>query len=136
MPHYLQTAERQEQGNSCTSTTVRLPLLLGNFLELRLKRLCIAQPSCWLQPPLFPRRLLTLLKFLPAPVCLSTPCKSHTALSLPPHPDKVLLMPSLSIAGPAIFVALRSFVLLHLKPPSLPGPDDQRASLWGKTDFT
>lgn len=31
-------------------------------------------------------------------------------------------MPSLSIAGPAIFVALRSFVLLHLKPPSLPGP--------------
>lgn len=49
-PHYLQTAERQEQGNSCTSTTVRLPLLLGNFLELRLKRLRIAQPSCWLQP--------------------------------------------------------------------------------------
>lgn len=116
MPHSLRTAESQEQGNSCRSATARLPPALGEFPRASAETSLHAQPGCRLQPPLFPRRLLICFKSLPALVFLSTPCKSHTTLSLSPTDSLPLHCRTGSIC------CLRSFILLCLKPPSLPGP--------------
>lgn len=88
--HTASTSKEQkshEWGKSCRGATMRRS---GSFLELQVKCLSSVQTGSWLQPPLLPCRLFTCFKSIPALVLLFNPCKSHMALSLSPHWDRML----------------------------------------------
>lgn len=133
MPHNLRAAESQEQGNSCISATVRLPPALREFPRASAEtslRCAAGLPAPAPSPP----------SQASHPLQVSTcPCSPFHPMQIPHHSHflltKILLIPSPSTAGRAIFVALRSFILLCLKAPSLPGPVLRRTSLWGEDRF-
>lgn len=136
MPHNLQMAESQEQGNSCKSATTRLPPALGEFPRaLAEMSLCCAAG------------LLTPAPSLPSqashPFQVSTcPCFPFQAMQIPHHSFTFSSLetrfycfsPPALQNGQYLLSSGHSFCCtLNLLP--FQGLSYQCASLWGKDRF-
>lgn len=122
MPHNTQKQKARSKETAEEVPPQGFHQHLGNLLEVQLKHLSAVDRLSAPAPSLPLQTSHLIFKSPPAVVFHSTPCQFHTILSLSATRFHWFPLPPLQ----AVFVALRSFNLPCLKPPSLPS----RAALW------